>query len=60
MRTAFITSLERLAAENPNLVLVTGDLGFSVLDSFRARFPDQFYNVGVAEQRVIPPAEGVE
>lgn len=59
MRTAFIETLERMAAANERLILVTGDLGFSVFDSFRARFPSQFYNVGVAEQNLAGVAAGL-
>src|ERR1043165_6227660 len=59
MRTAFIDALEKIAASNERGILVTGDLGFSVFDSFRARFPSQFYNVGVAEQNLAGVAAGL-
>lgn len=59
MRTAFVDGLSELAAENPKIVLVTGDLGFGVLDDFRERFPDQFLNVGVAEQNLASVAAGL-
>ena len=59
MRTAFVEGLSELAAENPNIVLITGDLGFGVLADFRERFPDQFLNVGVAEQNLASVAAGL-
>lgn len=59
MRTAFIAALEELAAADPSVVLMTGDLGFGVLDDYRERFPDQFYNVGVAEQNLSGIAAGL-
>lgn len=59
MRSAFIRTLSRLAAERPRLVLITGDLGFGVLDEFRERFPTQFYNIGVAEQNLAAVATGL-
>jgi transketolase len=59
VRDVFIEGLEALAAENPRLVLMTGDLGFAVLDRFRAKFPRQFYNVGVAEQNLAGVAAGL-
>lgn len=59
MRNAFIEALERLAETDPRIVLLTGDLGFGVLDRYRARFPDRFYNVGVAEQNMSGVAAGL-
>lgn len=59
MRDAFITRLEELAASDPRVFLVTGDLGFAVLDRFRQRFPRQFLNAGVAEQNMTGVATGL-
>jgi len=59
MRDAFVKALSELAAEDPSIVLVSGDLGFSVLDDYRARFPDQFINAGVAEQNMTALACGM-
>ena len=59
MRNAFVQSLLRVAAEDPRVLLVTGDLGFGVLDEFRSKHPDQFYNVGVAEQNLAGVAAGL-
>jgi transketolase len=49
----------RLAAEDPRIVLLTGDLGFMVMEPFRQRFPDRFFNCGVAEQNMIGLATGL-
>ena len=59
MRTAFIESLCKVAEVNPNVWLLTGDLGFSVLEKFAARFPDRYVNVGVAEQNLTAVAAGL-
>ena len=59
MRTAFIETLTEMAAKDPSLFLITGDLGFGVLVDFAARFPDQFLNVGVAEQNMTGVATGL-
>lgn len=59
MRTAFIETLFDLAAENPNVVLVTADLGFGVVDKFAKTYPRQFLNVGVAEQNMAGIASGL-
>lgn len=59
MRTAFISTLLELAREDPNLWLVTGDLGFSVLEPFFEQFPNQYVNAGVAEQDMIGISAGL-
>ena len=48
MRDAFVKRLIDLARCDERLMLVSGDLGFKVLDEFRAAFPRQFLNAGVA------------
>jgi len=59
MRDHFIARLSELAEHDERIVLVTGDLGFKVLDDYRARFPDRFLNVGVAEQNMTAVATGL-
>jgi transketolase len=59
MRDAFVQRLEDLAAVDSSIMLVTGDVGFRVLDAFQKRFPQQFLNVGVAEQAMISIATGL-
>lgn len=59
MRNAFVATLLELAAADPRIVLVTGDLGYNVLEGFVARFPRQFLNAGVAEQNMTGVAAGL-
>jgi transketolase len=59
LRQAFIQSICRLAAADPRVVLLTGDLGYMVMEPFREEFPDRFFNVGVAEQNMIGLATGL-
>jgi transketolase len=59
MRDNFIRALTDLAAEDPRVMLVTGDLGFAVLNDFVARFPEAFINAGVAEQNMTAVACGM-
>lgn len=59
MRVAFVEELMRLAAEDKNVLLLTGDLGFGVFEPFQAQFPLQFFNVGIAEQAMIGLAAGL-
>jgi transketolase len=59
MRKAFITTLLAEAKKNPRIMLLTGDLGFTVFEEYIARFPDQFINVGVAESNMVGIAAGL-
>lgn len=59
MRQAFINTLVELAATDSRIWLLTGDLGYSVLEPFRERYPERFVNVGVAEQNLIGVAAGL-
>lgn len=59
MRDSFIARLEVLAAADPRVFLITGDLGFGVLNSYIRRFPRQFLNAGVAEQNMTGVATGL-
>lgn len=59
MRRALIASLTSLAARDPRPLLLTADLGFTVVEPFAAAFPDRFINVGVAEQNMIGIATGL-
>src|SRR5471030_1445439 len=59
MRNAFADEITLLAARDPRIVLVSGDIGNRLFDKFRAQFPDRFYNVGVAEADMISIAAGL-
>jgi transketolase len=59
MRQAFIGTLTELAERDPRVLLLTGDLGFTVVEPFAERFPDRFINVGVAEQNMVGLATGL-
>jgi len=59
MRDAFVGRLTSLATEDPRLMLITGDLGFGVLNDFADRFPAQYLNAGVAEQNMTGVATGL-
>ena len=59
MRIAFVNTLYKLAAQNPNIILITGDLGFSVFEDYIKEFPRQFLNAGVAEQNMTGIAAGI-
>ena len=59
MRDTFIEELTILAESDRDVTLITGDLGFGVLDNFRKKFPKQYLNAGVAEQNMTTVAAGM-
>lgn len=59
MRDTFTRCLEAYAQDHPNLVLVSGDLGFGVLFPYMKKFPDRFINAGISEQAMMSMAAGM-
>jgi transketolase len=59
MRGAFVRTLTAIAGTDPRIVLLTGDLGYMALEPFSEKFPDRFFNLGVAEQNMIGTATGL-
>jgi transketolase len=59
VRDAFVVKLTDLAASDPRIALLTGDLGFGVLTDYAEMFPQQFVNAGVAEQNMTALACGM-
>jgi len=59
MRSAMMKALFELANDNQDVVLITGDLGFGLFEDFADKFPNQFINIGIAEQNMIGVATGL-
>ena len=59
MRNRFIELLIEYVKKNKKTYLITGDLGYSVLEPFKERFPDNFINAGIAEQNMMGLAAGL-
>lgn len=59
MRDAFVKSLMVAAESDPNVFLITGDLGYGVLDEYQSRFPNQYLNAGISEQSMMGMAGGL-
>ena len=59
MRTEFVASLCDLASRDDRVVLLTADLGFGALEPFAEKFPNRYFNVGVAEQGMVSAATGL-
>ncbi|MBI4169130.1 MAG: transketolase [Acidobacteria bacterium] len=58
MRNAFADELTAMAAEDPRIVLLSGDIGNRLFDTYKRRFPTRFVNCGVAEANMIGVAAG--
>ncbi len=59
MRDSMMQALYELADEDKNVMLLTGDLGFGLFEDFAKQFPNQFINIGIAEQNMIGVASGL-
>lgn len=59
LRRRFANELQAAMSKNENIVVVTGDLGYRVLDEIKVNFPKQFVNVGAAEQSLIGVSVGL-
>lgn len=59
MRNTVINYIFEAAKVNPNIILMTADLGYSVMEKFIAGLPKQFINTGIAEQNMIGVAAGL-
>jgi transketolase len=59
-RVAFAESLEALAAQREDIVVVANDsVGSSHMGGFRSAFPERLFNVGIAEQTLVGAAAGL-
>lgn len=59
MRNAFIKELSENVEKDRNIILITADLGFSVLEDFMKKYPNNYFNVGLTEQNMIGVAAGL-
>jgi transketolase len=59
MRDAFVKALLVEARSDKRIMLVTGDLGFGVLNEYCQELPAQYINAGVAEQNMTGLSAGL-
>lgn len=59
MRNTFSDTLVAIADADPRVLLLTGDHGYALFDSFRAAHPDRYINAGIAEQNMVGMAAGL-
>jgi len=59
MRNAFASEITTLAKENHSIVLLSGDIGNRLFNEFKKKYPDRFFNCGVAEANMTGMAAGM-
>jgi len=59
MRNAFAQKLVALAGEDERIVCLSGDIGNRMFDDYKGRFPQRFFNCGVAEANMMSMAAGM-
>ena len=59
MRATLAKTLVEIGRLDRRVLLLTADLGFMALEPFSEALPDQFINVGVAEQNMVGIATGL-
>ena len=59
MRKEFGRTIVELAENDERIVLLIGDFGYGVVDEFKRRFPERFFNMGICEQSMISTAAGM-
>ena len=59
MRNAFADEINRLAGDDPRIVVLSSDIGNRLFDKYKANHPGRFYNTGVAEANTISMAAGL-
>ena len=59
MRDAFFDEIYLESINNPNLIVITNDMDIFSLRKLKEQRPNQFINVGVAEQNMINIASGL-
>jgi transketolase len=60
MRKAYGDALVALGAANPDVVVLSADVSNSDFSfMFQEKYPDRFFNVGIAEQSLVDVAAGL-
>ncbi len=59
MRDTLVNQITKLAEKNKKIVVLAGDIGYKLFDGFIKKFPNRFYNCGVAEANMTTVAAGL-
>jgi transketolase len=58
LKKTFAREME-LKMQREGTYLITGDLGFSMFEGIKQKFPDRYLNAGISEQNMIGVAAGI-
>jgi len=59
MRRQFRNTVTDLAAHDDKIVLILGDVSVYLLNDFKQKYPDRFYNMGICENTLVSVAAGL-
>lgn len=59
MRNIFAHEINRQMRERDDIVFLTAECGFGVVETIEQEFPERFYNMGIAEQSLVGTAAGI-
>ena len=59
MRNAFVDEITKISKKDKKIVLLSGDIGYKLYDEFKQKYPNRFYNCGVAEANMTTVAAGL-
>jgi transketolase len=59
LRKNFTSIMLDLMEKDERIILLTGDLGFNVLEPIAQKYPERFINAGIAEQNMVGVAAGL-
>jgi transketolase len=59
MRNTFASEILKLREYDSRIVLLTGDIGNNLFNQYKSRFPNYFFNCGIAEANMTGVAAGL-
>lgn len=59
LRRDFFNEMCEIAENDKDVILITGDLGYSFCEEYAKKYPKQFLNIGCMEQSMIGIAAGM-
>lgn len=59
MRNIFVNEIEKMMGEDDKIVFLTAECGFNVVEVIKEKYPDRYYNTGIAEQSLVGTAAGM-
>lgn len=58
MRNIFVNEIHKQMQKQENVIFLTAECGFNVVEEIERDFPERFYNTGIAEQSLVGTAAG--